>query len=228
MKKYDFLIRTKQDMLDAVNEFGFLPFFSNSIPGFSIEEHVSRDCWYFSDSGDWKVWEWKGPVINDGGFAYGKFLENKAVFISREWFLDFANHRRYGYDFDARYDEGFASRRDLDLYDLICKNEPVLSKNLKKLGNYRKDGNKGFETVITRLQSQCYVMISDFHYAADKSGKEYGWGIAEYSTPEKFFGPSFRENIYKRTPEESCERVLDHLRRLFPSTDEKLIKKILK
>ena len=46
MSGYDFTINTKQDMLDAVERFGFLPFFAGSIPGFSIEEHVSDDAWY--------------------------------------------------------------------------------------------------------------------------------------------------------------------------------------
>ena len=39
----------------------------------------------------------------------------------------------------------------------------------------------GFDTIITRLQKLCYVIISDFRYEVDKTGKEYGWGIAEYS-----------------------------------------------
>ena len=228
MNKLDFLINSKEDLIRAVRQLGFLPFFANSIPGFSIEEHVTRDVWYFSDTGDWKVWDWKGPVINEGGFAYGKFLENKAVFITRDWFLDFANYRRYGYDFDARYDEGLASFRDNDLYTLIQKHEPVLSKTLKAIGNYRKGANAGFDTLITRLQSQCYVLISDFSYAKDKNGNTYGWGIAEYQTPESFFGPSFREQIYKRTPEESYERIFNHFKNLFPDLDDKTIKKVLK
>lgn len=40
----------------------------------------------------------------------------------------------------------------------------MLSKELKKICNYRKGGNKGFDTVITRLQMQIYVTIADFVY----------------------------------------------------------------
>ena len=39
--KFDFTIRTKQDLIDAVRTFGIVPLFENSVPGFSVEEHVS-------------------------------------------------------------------------------------------------------------------------------------------------------------------------------------------
>ena len=225
---FDFTIRTKQDMIDAIERFGFLPFFAGSVPGFSVEEHAVRDVWYNSASDDWRVWEWKGPVIRESGCAYGKFFENKAVFISRSWFPDFANYRRDGYDFDARFDEGLAPFRDKELYDLIDAHAPVLSKELKLEGNYRKGGKKGFDTVITRLQAQGYVVISDFVYATDKVGRPYGWGIAEYSTPEHLFGSDFCDLVYSRTPEESYEMLFGHLRSLFPQTPEDVIRKILK
>ena len=168
------------------------------------------------------------PVIREAGCAYGKFLENKAVFISKEWFPDFANYRRDGYDFDARFDDGLASYRDRDLFELVDANAPILSKRLKAQGNYRKDGKKGFDASITRLQAQCYVIISDFVYAMTKSGSTYGWGVAEYSTPEKFFGEDFTGRVYQKSPEESYQRIFDHLRSLFPDTDENTIRKILK
>ena len=103
------MIRTLKDLEEAVETFGILPLFRNAIPGFSIEEHVAKEAWFESEEG---VWEWKGPVIRDTGCAYGKFLGNKAVFISREFFPDFANWRRDGYDFDARYEDELASYKD--------------------------------------------------------------------------------------------------------------------
>ena len=71
----DFIIKSKSDLIDAINEFGFLPFFENSIEGFSIEEHIAPECWWNSSNGAWSAWEWKGPVIKETGCAYGKFFE---------------------------------------------------------------------------------------------------------------------------------------------------------
>ena len=222
--KYDFYIRTKEDLIRAVKDLGFVPFFRNSIEGFSIEEHIDPKLWFGDEEGPW---EWKGPVIRETGCAYGKFFEKKAVYISKEWFPDFANYRRDGYDFDARFDDELASYQDKRLFDLVDANAPILSKNLKQLGNYRKGGNKGFDTVITRLQAECYVIISNFTYLTDKRGQEYGWGVAEYSTPERFMGSEFTQRVYQRTPEESYERIYDHLKKMLPSAAEAKLKKIL-
>jgi len=119
------------------------------------------------------------------------------------------------------------SHRDMEMYELINENAPISSRALKNIGNYRKGGKKGFETIITRLQSQCYVLVSDFTYARNKNGDEYGWGIAEYSTPEKFFGEDYCNTFYERTPEESYKKILRHMHRLFPDEDDEVTRKIL-
>ena len=227
MSGFDFIVRTKQDMIEAVETFGFLPFFTCAVPGFSLEEHVARELWY-SSGDEWEVWEWKGPVIRETGCAYGKFFENKAVFISREWFPDFANYRRDGYDFDARYEDGLASFKDKELYDLLDANAPISSRDLKRKGGYGKNGKTGFDTSVTRLQAQGYVTTSDFVYALDRNGNRYGWGIAEYTTPERRYGEEFTETVYRRTPGESYARLFEHISSMFPDVDERTIRKLLK
>ena len=222
--QFDFYIRTMQDLADAVDQVGFLPLFSNNIPGFSAEEHTDPRVLWGAEDG---LWEWKGPVIQQARCAYGKFLGGKATFISRAWFPDFANVRRDGYDFDARYDEGLAPRRDKVLFDLIDTHAPIVSLKLKEIGGYGKDGVKGFDSTMTRLQAQCYVTVSNFSYRIGKNGQRKGWGLAEYNTPEKFLGSDFCERVYEREPEESRERVLEHLRGLLPDISSKRLEKLL-
>lgn len=231
--KYDFYVRTKQDLIDAVQTFGIVPYFSTSIPGFSLEEHCHPAA-LWSDGGE-DSWSWKGPVIQATGCAYGKFFEKKSAYVSREVFLDLANYRRDGYDFDARYDDGLAKFQDKQLFDLIEQNAPVLSKALRQTGGYaysgrwqKTEGIKGFDTSVTRLEEQCYVIISDFVYTIDKQGKKRGWGVAQYDTPERFMGAAFTESVYARSPAESYERLMEHLTGLFPHVPEKSLKKFLK
>ena len=225
----DFQIGSMQELMNLINEVGFVPFFQNEIEGFSIEEHIAPGCWYNDgDNGFWPAWEWKGPVISQMKCAYGKFLKNKAMYISPKWFPDFANFRRDGYDFDARFDDGLASIRDKELFELLDANAPVMSKQLKLLGHYGKNGRKGFDTMITRLEKQCYVLISDFIYSTDRYGNRYGWGVAQYSTPEKFLGKKFCDSVYKKSPEESYEKIVTHLKKILPDADKALIEKILK
>ena len=233
MAGFDFRVRTQDDLVDAVERFGIVPLFRNSIPGFSVEEHVDPRAW-FSATED-GVWEWKGPVIRRTGCAYGKFFEKKAAYVSREWFVDLANYRRDGYDFDARYDDGLAKFQDKELFELIDAKAPVLSKELRQDGGYaysgrwqKVNGKKGFDTSLNRLQEQCYVLTSNFVYTIDRKGRQHGWGVAEYSTPEKFMGTEFTGHVYQRSPEESYQRLMEHLISLFPGVSEQSLKKFLK
>ena len=222
--KLDFYIKTKKDLIDAVREYGFIPYFTNSLPGFSIEEHVDPKAWFYEDLEG--VWEWKGPVIRETGCAYGKFFEKKAAFISLEWFLEFANFRRCGYDYEGFFNDGYGTYKDKALFDLIEANGPTLSRDLKKLGNYRKGGKTGFDTSINRLQHQCFAVISDFKYQKDRYGREYGWGIAEYSTAEHFIGDELN-GIYIIDPKDSYEKVLGHLCSLLPDARREDIERFL-
>jgi len=218
-------LRSADDIVRLVKEIGFLPFFANGIEGFSVEENCPRELW-FSENAD-GPWEWKGPIARSGECVYGKFFGGKAGFVSFEQFPELVNYRRNGYDFDARYDDGLAPRKDKDVYDTIAASGSMLSKKLKDACNYRKGGNKGFETVITRLQMQTYVNIADFVYMRDKQGNVYGWGVAEYSTPEALFGYETVTSAYKHEPQKSKELLLAHLGGLLPDVaEDKLIKLI--
>ena len=225
MKAFNIRINSRKDLINAIEQFGFVPYFANSIDGFSIEENIAPRFWFGSVEG---AWEWKGGIIQETGCAYGKFLEHKAVYISKEWFPDFANYRRDGYDFDALYDDGKARRSDKLLYDLLEENSPIISKQLKKLGDYRKGGNKGFDSSMLRLQEQSYAVISNFVYMTDKQGQPYGWGVAEYSTPESFMGSGFTDRVYERDPRESYERIFEHMTKMLPQASEEQIRRILK
>ncbi len=209
------LLDSPQAIAGLVDELGFLPFFRNAVPGFSVEEHCPWERW-FSDTLD-GPWEWKGPVLRLTGGAYGKFFRNKAGFVSRDWFYDFANCRRDGYDFDARYEDGLAQHRDLLVMETLEKLGPSLSRTLKREAGFGgQEGLKGFDTVITRLQMQAYVVTADFEYGTDRLGRRYGWGVCRYATPEQRFGPDFGDRAYSRSPEESRERMLAQLRRCLP------------
>ena len=85
----------------------------------------------------------------------------------------------------------------------------------------------GFDTRITRLQMQCYVVIGDFDYMRDKFGKEYGWGGARYTTPEALFGAGFMEQAYREDPAASKARVVERLRAICPEAGEKQISMLL-
>ena len=57
-------LRSPEALIALVEEIGFLPFFVNRIPGFSVEECCPRELW-FAEGVD-GPWEWKGPAVASG------------------------------------------------------------------------------------------------------------------------------------------------------------------
>ena len=222
------MIRSREDMERLIGSFGFLPFFENRIPGFSLEEHTPAELWYNGSKDgrdDWPVWDWKGPVASAGTCMYGKFFRKKAGFIDRAWIPDFLNVRRNGMTFDEWYDEGLLFCKDRALYDAVRTYGAILTPHLKLQCNYRKGGDTGFDAAVTRLMMQGWLCISDFVYRTDRFGKEYGWGVALYTTPEAQFGEAAL--FCPRTPEESRERILALLSARFPGVPEQAFRKVI-
>lgn len=40
------MIQTEDELLRAITAYGFLPFFQNDIPGFSVEEMTDPSVWF--------------------------------------------------------------------------------------------------------------------------------------------------------------------------------------
>ena len=202
-------ITSAMQLETVVQQMGFLPFFACSIPNFSIEAFTPRRYWFVD--GVEGPWEWRMEVARRGVVAYGKLFSRKAGLVSREWYPDLANYRRNGYDFDARYEEGLASYREKCVMDILLREGPTLSKDLKRLAGFGGDGLKGFDTVNTSLQMQTYITVHSFEYARDKHGQPYDWGIARYAVTEDVLGADVTREAYSRDPEESRDRIIRHL-----------------
>ncbi|SDB50489.1 hypothetical protein SAMN02910298_02552 [Pseudobutyrivibrio sp. YE44] len=220
-------LHTVDDAIAYINEIGFLPLFKNEIPGFSLEERTVPEYWWSGDQGV-DPWEWREIIARRGEIAYGKFFDKKAGFISREWLPYFANYRRDGYDFDALWEDGKASRRQKKIMDLFEENEELYSNEIKKLAGFGKGGEKGFDGTITDLQMKTYLTVKDFRQRKNKQGEAYGWPIAIYATPENLFGYDYVRRRYNEEPSASKEAIANHIRDIYPIATEKQIQKIIK
>lgn len=212
-------IKSWKEAIDWINQIGFLPLFKNDIPGFSLEERTSDLFWWSGDP-EQDPWEWRELIAHSGQVAYGKFFDNKAGFISREWFPHFANYRRDGYDFDSRWDEQLASIRSKRIMDQFNEKDELFSNELKKLAGFGKDGLKNFDGTVTALQMQGYLIIRDFRRRINKKGLEYGWPLSVYTTPENLWGYEHISSAYHLDPQESRERIFQHIRSRFPTAHE--------
>lgn len=220
-------IRTPEELINYINQVGFLPLFANEVPGFSVEDHVSPLYWWSGNATE-DPWIWRELLARSGEVLYGKFFHKKAGFVSKAWFPAFANFRRDGYDFDARFEDELASFRSKKIMDLFETEDELYSFELKKLAGFGKDGEKNFEGVMTELQMQGYLVTKDFRRKRrKKDGAEYGWPIGVYTTPEKLLGADAISNGYKEDPAESLRRIRERIQEEYPWATEKEIKKVL-
>ena len=224
-----FRIRTYQELINWVNEVGFLPLFSNEVTGFSAEEHVSPNYWWTGDI-EQDPWEWREIIARSQKVAYGKFFGNKAGFISKEWLPYFANARRNGYDFDARYAEGLAGHREKVIMDyfigedsdgeMVFKEDEILSTDLKKMAGFGKGGLKNYQGIITRLQMQLYLVITDFRRRKNKKGEDYGMSVSVMFPPEKIWDYELVTSAYGEEPVQSWQRIFDRVKKLYPDASD--------
>ena len=214
------------ELEQLVQDWGLLPFFRCGIPGFSVEECTPARYWFVE--GVDGPWEWRMEAARRGVVAYGKLFRKKAGLVSREWYPDLANYRRDGYDFDARYDEGKASRREKAIMDALLQNGPMLSRDLKRAAGFEGGGLKGFDTAITNLQMMTYVTVHSFDYLTDKHGNPYGWGVARYAVTEQVLGEDITRGAYHRDPQESRQRLLRQLGLLCPDAFDDELEKLIR
>ena len=122
-------LHTPEDLLDLILKVGFLPLFSNDIPGFSVEEHTPGEDWWIDDPAR-DPWAWRQLLAPNACVAYGKFFDKKAGFVSKEWFPCFANYRRDGYDYEGMYEDGKMTSRCKRILDILELNEDAVGLGL--------------------------------------------------------------------------------------------------
>ena len=226
------LLKTADDLLALLRVIGFLPLFAGGITGFSVEERTLVSSWWSGDIQS-DPWEWRISLAGHPEVAYGKFFDKKAGFIHRDFFPVFANYRRNGYDFDALSDEGLAKHRAGKIMDVFELNEEavgkeIMSNELKEKAGFGKDGGeKNFDGVLTELQMQTYLIVSDFRQRINKKGEPFGWHIAAMGTPETKWGYDFISSKYNEEPSASWEKIVAQIHSFFPYADERQMQKIL-
>ena len=217
-------IYNSAQLMELIQQIGFLPLLDSGITGYSAEELVSDDCRYvvFPDGGwDWPLWKWKGPIVMEGNCVYGKFFDKKAGFISKAWWPDFYNYRRSQHPVPAE-----SSIEETILLTLQEQGSMITRELRAACGFTGPKMRSKFDAYVTRLQMGCYIVTEDFVYPQDKHGREYGWGWSLLTTPEQLLG---REAcLCQRTPEESFKRLYDHFRTILPDATERQIMKLLK
>lgn len=216
-------IHSCPELMEYIQKTGFLPLLDSGIYGYSAEAVVDEDCRYtvFPDGGwDWPLWKWKGPIVADGNCVYGKFFAGKAGFVSREWWPDFCNYRRSVYPVPA---EG--SIEEAILLTLQEQGSLITRQLRAACGFTGPKMRSRFDAYITRLQMACRIVTEDFVYPKDRHGREYGWGWSLLTTPEQLYGSAGCHCL--RTPQQSLQAIIAHLRTILPeATDQQIFRMV--
>ncbi len=217
-------LHSPEDLLALIQEVGFLPLFANAVPGFSVEERTPASDWWTDTPGD--PWAWRQTMASGDSVAYGKFFDKKAGFVSKEWFPDFANYRRDGYDWEGLYEDGKMKYRNRQIMEAFGTDEQMRGSEILSCDLKKKAGvEKGFEGSLTELQMQTFLIVSDFRQRRNKLGIGYGWHVSALMTPETKWGYDW-VNGCKGKPEESWKKIRDRIMQRFPESNEPDIRKV--
>ena len=218
------MIHNATELMGYIQQVGFLPLLYSGIPGYSADESVDPDCRYVlldDGSWDWPLWDWKGPIVTEGDCVYGKFFNKKAGFVSRSWWPDLYNWRRHAHPAPS------AGSIEEAILMTLREHGSMITRDLRRACGFTEPKMRSrFDGYITRLQMACRIVTEDFVYPRDKHGKEYSWGWALLTTPEQLLGKDACH--CERTPEESLERMMEHLKQFLPHATEKQIMKLIK
>ena len=221
------MITSAETMHRAILEAGIIPFFENQVRGYSIEELTAPEYWFDGDAGVLGPWDWKIDCIQSWDIVYGKFLGGKAAFATVEWYKELRAWRL------SRLSPDDAGQKILDF---IGTNGSISIKEVRGLLGVKK---AAADTAISRLQMQCRVVTGDIRRVYRGEDLHYnGWQVSSFTTPEALFGADpdfpfpFRSGadplVTEGTPEQSLERLLEHIGTVSGCTDRKTLMKLIK
>lgn len=219
------IIHTVEQLVALVNEIGFLPFFQNNISGYSVEDCTPPELMFVK--GVEGPWEWREELAERKVCVYGKFFAGRTGFVSLEWFPHFANYRRRGYDFDARWEDELVPYREKHVYDLIERFGSYQSTELRRLAGVEKGKANAFETVMKRLQMQTYILPVRCTFARNRQGQKYGYGTASFDIAERWLGSDYCRSEYSTSPEDSYAKIIAHLEQRLGKESKPQLEKLL-
>ena len=210
-------------MMELIQKIGFLPLLDSGIEGFSAEDIVAEECRYvtFPEGGwDWPLWKWKGEIVQEMPCMYGKFFNKKAGFISQKWWPDFCNYRRS--KFPRPNDDSIEGA----ILSTLQSSGSLITRELRAACGFTGKGMRSkFDGYLTRLEMATYIVTEDFIYPRDKHNHEYGWGWSLLNIPEDLYG---RETCQcNRSPQESYQKIFEHLKEILPDASDKQIVKLI-
>ena len=166
-----------ESMLALIRELGIVPFFSNPIAGYSVEEHTPRDLWFTDEN--LGPWDWKIECVRSGDIAYGKFLwGGKASFARADVYRELINWRRPLPKYSPTGDQQI-------VLDYLAEHGSVSVPEVRQLLGVKKSAA---DALLSKLQMQTRVVTGDIERVYRGPALTYnGWQRCSFCSPEALF-----------------------------------------
>ena len=219
------VVRDQEGMLRLIKEYRLIPFFTNHIPGYSIEEHTPSDLWFTEEN--LGPWDWKIECIQSGEIAYGKFLcGGKAAFATVDVYREIINWRRA----QTKYQPSSEQMRVLEYLD---EHGTVSVPEVRRLLGLKKSGA---DALLAKLQMQTRIITGDITRVYRGADLKYsGWQRSSFCTPEALFEemdfpfPGYKPRTLKSslTPAESLEYLKETITKVCGDVPDKVLMRLL-
>ena len=114
----------------------------------------------------------------------------------------------------------YLTQAENDEGDAVWKEDEILSTDLKNMAGFGKNKEKNYSGIVTGLQMQLYLVITDFRRRVNKKGNEYGMAVSIMFPPETVWGYDLVTSAYDEAPRQSWERIYNHVAKNYPNADE--------
>ena len=170
---------TYEEACEVVEHLGILPL-SSFIPGHpSLASITLPEAWHTGMDTD--PWLWRDRFAIEGIAAYGRFLGDKPLLISREIFPVVHCLLAQPETVEERYKAGVLAKATLRIYECIRENDDIDVRTLRVLTGMQHTSDKSaFDRSLNELQNTAEVVISGISERLNPQGNKSGWNSTCY------------------------------------------------
>lgn len=170
---------TFEEAAEVIEHLGILPL-SSFIPDHPSLVSITRpDAWHTGMDTD--PWLWRDRFAIEGIAAYGRFLADKPLLVSRELFPIVQCALAPAETVEERYAAGLVAKSTLRIYTCIAQNDDIDVRTLRKqAGMQHTAGKSAFDRSLNELQNAAEVVISGISERLNPQGNKSGWNSTCY------------------------------------------------
>ncbi len=173
------IVSTYEEACHVIEHLGIVPL-SSFIPDHPSLVSITQDAaWHTGTATD--PWLWRDRFAGEGVAAYGRFLADKPLLISREIFPLVRCLLTPSETVADRHAAGNLARPAARMVECIRENKGIDVRTLRMLtGMQHASDKRAFDRSLTDLQSTADIVISGISERLNEHGNKSGWNSTCY------------------------------------------------